>query len=80
MAVSRGLTVRATKDVRALRKNVGMMFEIFKAFPPDRETAVAAFNARHDGVVDVPAEVYGSDGQLRIAISDATAGWHGSIR
>ncbi len=45
-----------------------MTIEIFKAFPPGRETAVAELNVRHDGVVDIPAEVYRENGELKITI------------
>jgi len=45
-----------------------MTFEIFKAFPPNRETAVAELHVRQDGVIEVPAEVYRSEGQLRIVL------------
>jgi hypothetical protein len=45
-----------------------MTFEIFKAFPPDRDSAIVEVIFRHDGGVDVPAEVYREDGELRIAI------------
>ena len=45
-----------------------MTFEIFKTFPPDRESAVAQLNIRHDAVVDIPAEVYREGGELRISL------------
>ncbi len=45
-----------------------MAFEIFKAFPPDRESAVAELYDRHDGVADVPAQVYRKNGELNISI------------
>ncbi len=45
-----------------------MTFEIFKAFPPDREGPVAELNVRHDGLVDIPAEIRREEGKLRIAI------------
>lgn len=48
--------------------DVAMTFEIFKAFPPDRQTAVAELNVRHDGFVDIPAEVYRDQGELRITL------------
>ena len=44
------------------------MSEIFEAFPPGRETKVAELNDLHDGLVDVPAEVYRESGELRITI------------
>jgi hypothetical protein len=43
-------------------------FEIFKAFPPDRESAVAELYDRHDGVADVPAQVTRENGELTISI------------
>ncbi len=45
-----------------------MAFEIFKAFPPDREGPVAELNVRHDGLVDIPVEIRREKGELRIAI------------
>lgn len=45
-----------------------MTFEISKVFPPDRESAVAELNVRHDGGVDIPADVYRENGELRISI------------
>jgi hypothetical protein len=45
-----------------------MSFEIFKTYPPDRESAVAELNVRHDGTVDIPAEVFRERGELRIRI------------
>jgi len=42
--------------------------EIFKAFPPDRESTVVELNVRHDGAVDVPAEIYRENGERMIAI------------
>ena len=58
-----------------------MTFEIFKGFPPDRESAVAEFYDRHDGVVDVPAQLYREDGQLKIAIYGREGGivWEYSV-
>ncbi len=45
-----------------------MSFEIFKTFPPDRESAVAELNVRHGDVVDIPAEVFRESGELTIRI------------
>ena len=45
-----------------------MTFEIFEMFPPDRESPVAELNVRHGAVVDVPAEVYRENGELKITI------------
>ncbi len=45
-----------------------MTFELFKAFPPDRDSAVVELNVRSGGQVDIPAEVRREGGQLRIAI------------
>jgi len=45
-----------------------MSFEIFKAFPPNRETAIAELWVRHDGVVDIPAQIYREGQVLKIKI------------
>ncbi|HTC69571.1 MAG TPA: hypothetical protein VK662_08390 [Acidothermaceae bacterium] len=45
-----------------------MRFEIFKAFPPDRDTAVAELHSPHGDGVDVPMQVYRAGDELRIAI------------
>lgn len=45
-----------------------MTIEIFKGFPPDRESPVVELNVCHDGVVDVPAELYREGGVRMIAI------------
>ena len=45
-----------------------MIFEISKGFPPDRESPIAELCVRHDGVVDIPAEVYRENGELTISI------------
>jgi len=45
-----------------------MIFEIFKAFPPDREDAVVQIHVRHDSVIDVPIEIHREQSELRITI------------
>ena len=45
-----------------------MSIEIFKAFPPGSESAVAEFYDRHDGAADVPAQVTRENGELTISI------------
>ena len=66
-----------------------MTFEISKGFPPSRESAIAELCVRHDGVVDIPAEVYREDGQVKISIFGREGGlvwkysvddWVGAIR
>jgi hypothetical protein len=54
--------------VPILRKDGNLTIEIFKAFPPDRESTVVELNVPHDGVVDVPAEIYRENGERMIAI------------
>jgi hypothetical protein len=49
-------------------------FEIFRAFPPDREGAVAELTVRHDGVVDIPAEIYQENGELKITLFEREGG------
>ena len=56
------------RHVPILRMDGSMIFKIFKAFPPDRESAVVELNVWHDGMVDVPAEIYREDGERMIAI------------
>lgn len=43
-----------------------MTFEISKGFPPDRESPIAELCIRHDGEVDIPAEISRENGELRI--------------
>jgi hypothetical protein len=42
--------------------------EIFKTFPPDRESAVVELSISHDGFVDILAEIYRENGQRIIAV------------
>jgi hypothetical protein len=51
-------------------------FKISKGFPPDRESPIAELTVSHDGVVDIPAEIYRENGEVRIALfgrQDGTA-------
>jgi len=66
--VAEGHALVAQVSRELLRKDDIMTFEIFKAFPPDRGSAVAELNVRHDGVVDIPAEVYRDNEEPRITI------------
>ncbi len=45
-----------------------MEFDIFKAYPPDRDAVVAEVVHRHDGFVDISAEVSHVNGELTITI------------
>ncbi len=45
-----------------------MSFELFKAFPPDRDKPVVELHVRHAGKVDIPAEISREHGELRIAL------------
>jgi hypothetical protein len=45
-----------------------MAIEIFKAFPPDQDHPIAELQVRHDGIVDIPAEVSGTPGNLKITL------------
>ena len=45
-----------------------MILEVDKAFPPDRESAIAEFYVSHDGGVDIPADVYRENGELMLSI------------
>jgi hypothetical protein len=51
-----------------------MSCEFFKAYPTDRDGPVVELNVRHDGVVDVPAEVRRDGGEVRVAIFAPTGG------
>ena len=51
-----------------------MAFEIFKVFPPDRDSPAAELNVRHDGIVDIPAEVSRSNGVLTLTIFQPEGG------
>lgn len=51
-----------------------MAFDIFKGFPPDRESAVADIYDRHDGAADVPAQVFRENGELRISLFERKGG------
>ena len=44
------------------------MFQISKVFPPNRDSPVAELNVHHDGIVDIPAEIYRQDGVLKICL------------
>lgn len=45
-----------------------MTFEIFKAFPPDREGPVAELHATSGDEVEVPVQVFRRDDGLHVAI------------
>jgi hypothetical protein len=45
-----------------------MTFELFKAFPPDRESPVVELNVRHEDVVEIPAEIRRENGEFRIIL------------
>jgi hypothetical protein len=48
-------------------------FKIVKYFPPNREGDVAELNVDHNGtLVDIPAEVFREEGELRIRIFPPT--------
>jgi hypothetical protein len=61
-------TIRAGGRSRRIRRVIAMTIEISKMFPTDRESPVAELNVRHDGVVDIPAELFRRDGRLLIAL------------
>lgn len=50
------------------------MIQVGEASPPHRERMVAEFHVVHDGLVDVPAEVYEENGKLMIAIYSREGG------
>ncbi len=43
-----------------------MSFEIFKTFPPDRESACAEIVVRRNGIMEIHAEVFRVGGELTI--------------
>jgi len=45
-----------------------MTIHVGEASPPHREKMVAEFHVAHDGVMDIPAEIYDDDGKLMIAV------------
>ena len=48
--------------------------EIFTIYPPDEEGRVAQLNERHNGVVDIPAEVRRSGEELWITLFSKEGG------
>jgi hypothetical protein len=54
-----------------------MTLDVFKTFPPNRDDPVAEINERHDGFVDIPAEVRRENGRLVITLfaRDGGASW-----
>lgn len=51
-----------------------MPIHVGEAGPPHREKVVAEFHVTHEGVIDIPAEVYDEDGKLMIAIYSREGG------
>jgi hypothetical protein len=51
-----------------------MTFEVFKGFPPDREGPVAEICFRHDGMVDISAEISRENGNLSIRLFSREGG------
>ncbi|HMK97647.1 MAG TPA: hypothetical protein VK425_08895 [Acidimicrobiales bacterium] len=51
-----------------------MTIHVGHASPPHRDSTVAEFHVAHDGFVDIPAEIYRSEGQLMIAIYSRAGG------
>lgn len=51
-----------------------MTIHVGEAGPPHREQAVAEFHVAHDGLVDIPAELFSEDGKLMIALYGRTGG------
>jgi hypothetical protein len=49
-------------------------FRIFVAYPPDREEAVAQLTVQHDGVMDIPAEVFRNGSRMTISLFSRTDG------
>ena len=48
--------------------------EVGRTSPPHRTESVAEFHVLHDGVVDIPAELYRDQGVLRIALYGKSGG------
>ena len=51
-----------------------MRFEFFKAFPPDRDSAVVEISEKDGDALRVPLEISRTDGELRVAIYDTQGG------
>ncbi|CAB4924290.1 unannotated protein [freshwater metagenome] len=45
-----------------------MTIHVGVAFPPHRQGAIAEFHVAHDGVMDIPAELFRLDGRLMIGL------------
>jgi hypothetical protein len=54
-----------------------MTFELFKAYPPDRDSAVAQLHTTSGGEVQIPMEVARERGELRVSIfaADGSVLW-----
>lgn len=48
--------------------------DVGRASPPHRERSVAEFHVAHDGMIDIPAEIYRERGVLRISIYGKSGG------
>ncbi|MDQ1685959.1 MAG: hypothetical protein QOC82_2696 [Frankiaceae bacterium] len=51
-----------------------MTFQIFKAFPPDREGPVAELHATSGDEAEIPIQVFREEGNVRARIFDASGG------
>jgi hypothetical protein len=51
------------------------------AYPPHREEGVAEFHVEHDGIIDIPAEIFRSNGRLMIGLYSRNDGlaWEYSL-
>lgn len=58
-----------------------MTFEIFKAFPPDRDGPVAELHAHVGDTVEIPIQMYQEKGQLRVSIftAEGAVAWEFSL-
>lgn len=45
-----------------------MTIHVGIAYPPHRNEGIAEFHVAHDGVVDIPAEIFRAGGHLMIAL------------
>ena len=62
--------------------DVAMTIDVFKTFPPNREAPVAELNVRQDGFVDIPAEIYHKNNELRISLfgRDGGIAWEYTVK
>ena len=51
-----------------------MSIHVGITYPPHRDEGVAEFHVSHEGVVDIPAEIFNSGGRMMIALYSRNEG------